>query len=489
MDLVGGDRELLSFIDAATVGLIESRAPGVSEKDLNFLKKRMFNEEQALFPDINNSGQRHDLWERLRRIDYPIPTLRTFFKDRLYLEVGRDVMRKLYIPDPERKVTIDEGVCEQYDTCVPMPMLHQKNMLKKDLCEFWRFSFQYGFEMTEHKRRVSRARAAAGDPSMTNTPEEDSHARVIISQNFFWIARERGFRVPVEHQVHTRPHPIPPLVPRDYPESPEDEIPVEQRCGKPFQSSMDADWFALSPESLANTHHRPFITTGFLRISVFRAFFRYLMLNPGDEFARERTSELASGHPTELGDELHTQFNLHPSTNTNSHANGGDDAQVPPSAQTFEPQIPEQSAFIGELQQGLLIDIILDGASHVLTLPHNQSVISTFFEDLTRHHFHVTIPSENGKSIDKGACYSHFVRNPFSRLQAELLSESSFVIYGSDNQHSSKRKRLDNSAHLIAARTWLNEQIARFAAWRNTPHVANLSLSNIDGMEDVIVEL
>jgi hypothetical protein len=42
------------------------------------------------------------IWARLKEIDYPIPTLKTFFKDRLYLEVAQSVMKRPFLSQRHR---------------------------------------------------------------------------------------------------------------------------------------------------------------------------------------------------------------------------------------------------------------------------------------------------------------------------------------------------------------------------------------------------
>jgi hypothetical protein len=80
----------------------------VSKKDLARLQKDM--DKGQLFPSITDDATRSAILARLRTIDYPIPTLYTFFRDLRYLAVGKDVMKHLFEPPSEVKITIDEGV-------------------------------------------------------------------------------------------------------------------------------------------------------------------------------------------------------------------------------------------------------------------------------------------------------------------------------------------------------------------------------------------
>ncbi|KAJ6016578.1 hypothetical protein N7540_011169 [Penicillium herquei] len=265
--LVSGRRELLSGMDGVSVNLIQSRAPKVSDHDLQFLQSKMDDGELfQYFPD----DVRHELWEQLQEIDYPIPTLKTFFKDRIYLEVAQSVMKQL-APPPVRdqRLTIDEGICQIYDTAVPIPHSLRAHYLRENLMEFWRFSFQYGFEMTEHQR----LKATDGhDMSQPSTVSESD-----LWRHLYANLRSRGFRVPGAGDPAEPESELPPLILCDYPEDTAEEVEVEKRCGKPFSNTVDADRFALSSESLQRTSGATRVTAGFLRKWAFRAFFGYLM--------------------------------------------------------------------------------------------------------------------------------------------------------------------------------------------------------------------
>lgn len=65
-----------------------------------------------LFPNFSETDQQV-IWARLIEIDYPIPTLKTFFKDRLYLEVAQCVMKRLFAQPQSENITIDQGVVRE----------------------------------------------------------------------------------------------------------------------------------------------------------------------------------------------------------------------------------------------------------------------------------------------------------------------------------------------------------------------------------------
>ena len=74
-----------------------------------------------LFLNFSEADQ-WGIWARLTEIDYPIPTLKTFFKDRLYLEVAQCVMKRLFVQLRSEKVTIDQGLYRKFHYPVPISM-------------------------------------------------------------------------------------------------------------------------------------------------------------------------------------------------------------------------------------------------------------------------------------------------------------------------------------------------------------------------------
>ncbi|KAJ5160977.1 uncharacterized protein N7482_007981 [Penicillium canariense] len=482
--IVGGDNRLLSLIDAATVRILESRAPGVSEKDLKILEKEMFSEERRLFCSVEDDGQRALIWEQLQKIEYPIPTLETFFRDRTYLEVGKDAMSRLFMTDRDRKLTVDEAVCDQFDSHLRMTMPSMQGMLKRDLYEFWRFSFQYGFEiakhleLTQHRRLIPKTDE---DKEHLDTLPQDTLSTLTIWQNFVWVAKTRNFKISAEHDVPSHPPEIPNPISCDYPNDDDKEIPKIQRIGKPYENSVFVDRFALQAESLQSSLLTRRITAGFLRKSVFRAFFRYL---EGETAISESGSEVnLSGEPMES---TNTPWNPGVFTSQGDNWMEGNETTDVPVLQTFEPSISVQHLPTRNIDERFMVEIIFGDERRTLKLPEDQQIITQFFDDLTQHHFHVTIPGENGKSLDNDACHSYFVRNPCSRLQAEFLSGSSFIVYGS-TQRIGKRRRLDiyESPHYYDAKSWLEAQLIKFTA-ATSPHEIGPAFTNMTGTENVI---
>jgi hypothetical protein len=445
------------------VHLLQSRAPRVSHRDLKFLEKKMTSGE--LFCGIPDE-QRWEIWEQLKQIDFPIPTLATFFRDRLYLEVGQSVMRQLCTPDPDRRTTIDEGVCEQYDTAIPMPVGSWQQMFKSDLWELWRFSFQYGFEMTEHRRRVPRTKAAAPRPSHRILPHRPPTLdQTALWQCFYGIARARGFKIPFEEGLPQNPTTPPSPTPCDYPEESSEEIPVAQRCGKPFSDSVEADRYALAAQSLQQSWTTPRVTAGFLRRSVFLAFFRYLTDDDGRPYAGSvDDDDMNGGESGEVEDAVDVNMDSDTQTYPAISENSAHAAQAP--QPTFNPNI------IGPMTNFqaayFMMDVSLSGKRQSLRLPNDPATLNSFFEGLSIHHFHICILEDNGedgRSIEPGACLTHYIRNPSAKLHAEFTAVNSFVTYSSSitEQTSRKRRRTDSSPQRTEAEQWLRQEISRIS--------------------------
>ncbi|KAJ5240387.1 uncharacterized protein N7469_001978 [Penicillium citrinum] len=282
--LVGDRRHLLQLIDGVTVALIESRVPKVSEKDKKFLGKKM--DEGVLFPSFPEND-RQEIWRRLKEIEYPIPSLRTFFRDRLYLEVPQSVMKQLFQQPShvDDKVTIDDGVFRLWDMDSRLDTETRKSRFRMHMLELWRFSFQYGFEMTDWKR----LKLPSGSASRSSSSQQHSvhlPSRIHIWGHFYRVMMARGFRIPTHVDLAVLPAAFPSEIPCEYPEDESEEVAVKKRSGKPSIDTVEADRYALSAASLQERRTPTRVTSGFLRQSVFKAFFSYLMDHDPDSGQR-----------------------------------------------------------------------------------------------------------------------------------------------------------------------------------------------------------
>jgi hypothetical protein len=272
--IVGGHIQSLQLIDGVTVNLIESRVPKVSKKDKEFLQKKF--DEGVLFPSFSENDRR-EIWNRLKEIDSPVPSLKTFFRDRLYLEVPQSVMKQLFLQpnSTDDKLTIDNGVHGLWEIGSALDPAARKARFRSYILELWRFSFQYGFEMTDWRRLKSSSSSAFGTASSQqhlNLPN-----RTDIWNHFHMKMMTMGLRTPNTVDLLASPAVLPTEMPCDYPEDASEEVDVKKRCGKPSVDTVEADRYALSVMSLKERRIETRVTSRFLRISVFKKFFGYLM--------------------------------------------------------------------------------------------------------------------------------------------------------------------------------------------------------------------
>ncbi|CAG8025873.1 unnamed protein product [Penicillium nalgiovense] len=326
--LAGNDNNILAAVDGGTIRKIKSLAPKVSKGDLEFLETGMENKD--LFPAIVAPQVRDRILHYLRSIDFPIPTLETFFQDILYLDVCQNVMRQLCINQPKRKIkrrrnseeednqeeeeeeaegtspTIDESLRSQYNSLSESGLIssaHIEVLLKRDLCDLWRFSFQYAFEMTtvkEHRRRVPRKHVDVERAISLGLHERhNSFDLADLRHHFLWLASNRGFEVPANNESQLQPVELPRAMPSDFPPDNED-VGLERRSGKPFTDSVDADRFALSRESLRSVSNYQRVSAAFVRRSVFNAFFAYFDAGIPDSPVLSPRNVVAEPSPDEI---------------------------------------------------------------------------------------------------------------------------------------------------------------------------------------------
>lgn len=453
---MGGDRRHLRLIDGLTVRLIQSRVPKVSPRDFAFLKSEL--EKGNLFRTIP-ATDRQAVWERLLDIDFPIPTLETFFKDRLYLEVGRSVMQQLVVPDPHRKVTIDERIYDQFNTHIPLTTSYQHETLKADLWEFWRISFQYGFEMTEHQRRVSPSRARHQSPPDISQPSTEE--RALLWQHFICLVQQRGCQVPDHLSVLANlSQNLPPLLqPQPVSLETEMEVPVKRRSGKPYADSIRADRFALSAEALQQTWTFPRVTAGFLRQSVFFMFFGYL-------------AEVRNG----LNVRMWPEGTLAPALATPREGVDGLTAEPLPLVAAVEPTItplPDTAPNIEQplpilpslgqtilMPESYAIDVTVDDTTHHLRIPCDPGILSPFLNGLGNHYFHISNPADHGRGMSVSDCCNYYRENPHGRLHAIVMSRPNLPFSNDSMQDSEFVQPVMELPELQRAKSWLRDAIA-----------------------------
>ncbi|KAI3092997.1 hypothetical protein CBS147333_10157 [Penicillium roqueforti] len=462
--LVGGRDELLSLIDGVTVDLLQSRVPKVSSEDLRFLEDNM--KKGRLFPNFSEAARR-EIWARLTTIDYPIPTLKTFFKDRLYLEVAQCVMKRLFVQPQREKITIDQGVYGKYDTPVPVSMALRQQSLGNDLLEFWRFSFQYGFEMTNYQRLKWSKDGEPEDLFDQQSSDSSFLPRQDIWRHFFALVRARAFQAPVTNDTSLATVELPSPRPCEYPEDISEEIDVAKRCGKPYSNTVEADRFALSAESLQQSQIPARVTAGFLRQSVFKAFFGYLWNSNGQTYG---------GDPPENNIDIQND-----GEQLNRGAVGGDmiatqDMDVDSESVTESPLAPSTALAHNALVVAPAADqppsfcvmkITVGGTTESLGLPIHEAFFSEFSSGLFNNNFNVQ--QMDGRSITPDRCYWYYLEFPSSQLHAVFRKDQYPAYLSTSTQMStgSERGRIKERQQMTRAKRWLREQVGKLPDLRN----------------------
>ncbi|CAP79384.1 Pc17g00970 [Penicillium rubens Wisconsin 54-1255] len=464
--LVGGREELLLLIDGVTVELLQSRVPKISRKDLQSLQVEL--EEGRLFPNFSEEA-RQDIWARLKEIDYPIPTLKTFFKDRLYLEVAQSVMKRLFVQPRGDKITIDQGVYGKYDTPVPVSMALRQEWLGSDLLEFWRFSFQYGFEMTDHQRLKWPTDADPEDMLDRRSSGSSFLPKQEIWRHFFTLVRARGFQAPVTDDTSFATGELPSPRVCEFPEDLAEEIEVAKRCGKPYSNTVEADRFALSAETLRQSQASVRVTAGFLRQSVFKAFFGYLW---------NSNNQMAGGDPPDDNIEVHHRGERPTTANVGRAMMATDGMDVDPGSLRPNPLVTSAARTHNAAATASPADILppfgvmtitVGGTTRILDLPIHDSFMKDFSTGLFNNNFNVQTDEREKRSISPYTCYSHYLHNPSSVLHAEFRQNehTTYAIAPSQIGSGSKRRMLDEDEQMARAEIWLQEQIAWLSDPRN----------------------
>lgn len=350
-------------------------------------------------------------------------------------------MKQLYLVNPQRPLTIDQRVCELFDTPLLVTYTISQQMLRRDLLEFWRFSFQYGFKLTDHQRRKAINKASR-EPTPSIVFEQSAALdKMRIQGHFCQIIQSRGFRPPTRFISAPRTR-LPDPDACDFPDiGLEEDVEVEKRSGKPFSNTVNVDRHALSAESLRRSWTTPQVTAGFLRRSVFKAFFSYLI---GD--SQDFSQALAADSTLINSNEYMRDFEYQ-----NDHVNITDAeimSRIEPASKpgasvgTVTPQFNTTAevtpAIVAPLNHDLsYFPILVTIGNHkptTLHLPNSAKFISSFQQGLFDHHFSVEEPS--GQFIPQEGCYTYYLLHPKETLHARYYILESMISPESNKRNS-----------------------------------------------------
>jgi hypothetical protein len=463
LNIVGNRPDRLALIDGATVKLLQSRAPRISPRDREYLETKRKSAE--LFSNASPS-LREELWQQLQQIDYPIPTLETFFKDRSYLEVGQSVMKQLNSPDPQRPLTVDQRVCELFDTDLPVTSTVSQQMLGHDLLEFWRFSFQYGFELTDHQRRKALNQASRESTPSLVLEQSAVPDKMRIWGHFCQIIQSRGFRPPNRFVAAPRAQ-LPDPDACDFPDiGLEEDVEVEKRSGKPFSNTIDVDRHALSGESLRRSWTAPQVTAGFLRRSVFKAFFSYL-IGDGQDFSQALAADITLINSDEYTRDFEYQNADVSIRDAEIMSRIQSTSEPGSSVETVRPQFNTTA----EVHQGVVASLNHDPSyfsmrvtignhePRTLYLPNSAEFMRSFQEGLLQHFFNVKEP--DGRFIPQEDCYTYYLLHPKETLHAQyyMLEPTNSPESNERNNWTDPIRHRDEERLMKRAEDWMKHVV------------------------------
>ena len=460
-------------LDATTIQILQSRAPGVSEEDSVFLEQR----RSVLFRFVDNPSDRDQIWNRLRTVRRPIPTLETFFQDIIYLDVGQNVMQRLCLTPPTTKRTIDQILTEQHFQAPSQYLTDSSNgfpdgmTVQSRLWDLWRFSLQYGFELAnrrDHSRRLLRKQ---DDIDRFALVEADQ----LLSENavrglwchFFWLAQDHGFSIPTTYEPGALSHAILAPSPIDFPVNTAQDIVVERRCGRPFIDTAQADRFALSWNSLLATPDVSRVSAVSVRQSVFRAFFGYLT-SPTFSHRAERQAGFLSevAESDHLNDEALFPDPLSPAgspqhsfiypsetedqTRNIAGSRGLEHISVSGSARE-SPQVPFNH---------FCFEILVSNDLEICWIPNNRDALNEFFENLQGHRFHLYDPDDLSRAIFWMDCYPLYIYDPNMRLRA-VYCDGCFEHPWNFVSDSAEIPSQDAETAIEQIKTWVREELQR----------------------------
>ncbi|KAJ6027446.1 hypothetical protein N7460_012263 [Penicillium canescens] len=154
----------------------------------------------------------------------------------------------------------------------------------------------------EHRRREPRKRVDTERANRLGLHERpDNFDLQVLEHHFLWLAHQRGFKVPAD-ESQLQYIELPRVIPSDFPPDNEGDkdVSLERRSGKPFTDSVNADRFALSRWSLQSTCNYDRVSAGFVRRSVFHAFFEYFDSGIPDSPVPSPPPAVAESPPDEI---------------------------------------------------------------------------------------------------------------------------------------------------------------------------------------------
>jgi hypothetical protein len=280
-------------------------------------------------------------------------------------------------------------------------------------------------------------------------------------RHFYTLIRTRGFRPPATDESSFATSELPSPRPCEYPEDSSEEIEVAKRCGKPYANTVEADRFALSAESLQQSQTPVRVTAGFLRQSVFKAFFSYLLDSISEANSRdppENNIDIQNhGEQLTRGDVGGNVIAIQ-----DMNVNSGGLTQSPLAVSTalsrnavvVAPAADQPPSFC-------IMKVTVGGATRSLCLPIHEAFFNDFSSGLFSNNFNVQ--QMDGRSITPGRCYWHYLESLSSQLHAVFRKDQYPTHHSTSTRMGtgSERGRIRGHQQMARAKIWLQEQVSR----------------------------
>jgi len=268
-------QEETHYLDFGTVQALQMRNPAHSQVDFIYIKSGM--QKGELFPRISDDRLRGAILERLQKIDFSIPSLYTFFEDTKWLEPCAKILRGLLpakFRGSIRKAMLQRynGLSSQNNCCVELSN-RTYNYIKFDIHDTATLAY-YQLWMYAWRHFPCLATIAPRKDTGASRPEIKERNPLYI-QHLATLAQKLGFEskeitaltqascesiITYEYLSRVRPTDL-------YQDSPQQrakivvkfvnflnsfepaietvhplqnvEVPIAQRCGRPYQVSYD----------------------------------------------------------------------------------------------------------------------------------------------------------------------------------------------------------------------------------------------------------
>ncbi|KAF2197908.1 hypothetical protein GQ43DRAFT_494755, partial [Delitschia confertaspora ATCC 74209] len=294
-----------SAVDTLTVQNLELCAPGLSEKDQDYVIDLM--NMRKIFPTVSDPGLRASLLEAILSVNGIIPSLRTFFENQKYLEPCTLILKRL-LGDSD-KLSLRAGFFANYfdpqaysmqcgETTMERIRTSPDNARALAYIQLWMFCLRHFPEMTSltPKKKVGCVKKSrAYNPALWSllgtlavslgfktdaaleldrqNPDKEYATHFLRTARPNW---EGDFRDPVSKIVQvlhdmreTRLAPQRPIF------TSEGGTPRDRRCGKPYDSDHDKDKTFLYTRLLFEPPQRGSdITSLYVKRDIFGVFLR-----------------------------------------------------------------------------------------------------------------------------------------------------------------------------------------------------------------------